>query len=277
MPPQITHCTVRNGSVELATTDFGGTGPDVLLMHGLGLSRQSLTRLATRLTSWRVITMDLRGHGESTTASWSFEQVTQDVGAVIRRYNLDKPLLAGHSLGGMVALRYAVTGLPVAGAINIDGWGPGIADRYVGEDPTSTAMYLEHIAEGHLPTRRGRLLTGLSRQWREGTAHQVLRQLHGVDVLDWHRQAPCPSLAVLGTAPTSRSERWLLGRRSARRQDAHRRGLDRDLRQLVNDRPHVRVVHVDATHAMCTTHPGAVAAAMLDFRGMAEEQVARQT
>lgn len=257
---------VANGPVRLATTDHRGAGTDVVLLHGLGLSRRSMHQVADRLTGWRVITMDLRGHGGSTSAGWGFAETVSDVQAVIERFALERPYLAGHSLGGMVALQCALADLPVAGVVNIDGWGPGISERYPGEDVVQVEQYLQRLADGHFPGRAGALVTQRTRQWREGTTQQVLRSLHQADVVSWHRAAPCPSLAVVATAPTGRAERWLMGAEVARRQDAHRRGLRRDLAALPAVRPDVRVVEVDAGHNLIRTQPDVVAAAMDAFR-----------
>ena len=265
-PRQGTDAAVDNRDVRLATTDFGGAGPAVVLMHGLGLTRRSLTRLAGHLSGWRVITMDLRGHGESTTARWGFDEAISDLDVVCRWYDLHSPYVAGHSLGGMVALRYACTGSQVAGAVNIDGWGPGLAHRYLGEDTDQVAGYLAAAAQGRLPTRLATSLTRRTRQWREGTTPEVLRLLHGADVIDWHAQAAVPTLAVCASAPSTRVERRLMGREYTRRQDAHHRGIRRDLDALAMRSRLVKVAHVDATHALCATHPADVAQAMDDFR-----------
>jgi pimeloyl-ACP methyl ester carboxylesterase len=269
------HVTVSNGPVQLATTDFGGSGPDLVLMHGLGLTRRALQKVARLLTGWRVITMDLRGHGESTTAPWDFDLAVSDLDAVVGSYGLQLPYVGGHSLGGMVALRCSLAGRPVAGAINVDGWGPGLPAHYLDEDLTAITEYLEQAGEGHLPSRRASLVVRRGRQWREGTTQQVLRLLHGADVVDWHAQAPCPTLAVYATQLTGRAERWLMGAEYARRQDAHRRGLRLELAALVGRSPLVRLAEVDAGHGLCATRPGDVAAAIEAFRVEVESQQSR--
>jgi pimeloyl-ACP methyl ester carboxylesterase len=263
---------VVNGDVRLATTDFGGQGPSIVLMHGLGDNRGAMSRVASELDGWRVITMDLRGHGKSTTARWDFPQVIADLDAVIRSYELESPYVGGHSLGGMIALQYALTGRPVSGAINIDGWGPGIAGRYLGEDTTLVTEHLDRVGRGELPSRAARLLSAVTRQSREGTTRQVLRLLHGADVVGWHRDVPCPSLAVNATAPSRKAVSCLMGREATRLQDSHRRGLRRDLAALAHDRPLVKVVDVDATHALIRTHPERVASAIRDFRANLESR-----
>lgn len=257
--------TVANGTVRLATTDFGGLGPSIVLMHGLGDSRRSMTQVASRLHGWRVITMDLRGHGNSTTATWDFPQAIADLEAVISCYHLENPYVGGHSLGGMVALQYALTGRPVSGAINIDGWGPGISERYLGQDEARVSERLDRIAGGELPSYAARLLSGLTRQSREGTTRQVLGMLDRADVVAWHRDAPCPSLAVNAIAPAGRAVSWFIGSEMAGLQESHRRGLRRDLAALTRERPLVSMVEVDATHSLITTHPETVASAIRDF------------
>ncbi len=246
--------------VRLATTDFGGEGPALVLLHGLGADRGDLAPLATSLTGLRVITADLRGHGDSTTGPWSFAAAVADVHAVVEHYGLTDPFLGGHSLGGMVALQYALSGRPVAGVINIDGWGPGVATRFVGEDPVAVGDRLARLGAGDLPTRWSRVLSARTRQGREGTNRQVLGLLHGADVVAWHRDLVCPSLAFNATAPGSR----LLGREMRRMQQAHREGLRRDLAALPSQ---VRVVEVAAGHFVHRSHQDLVAREIAAFCG----------
>lgn len=256
---------VHNGSVPLAVTDSGGEGPVIVLMPGLGMLQTSLSKVASRLPGWRVITMDLRGHGASGTAAWSFADAVEDLSAVVRHFGLASPYVGGHSLGGMIALRYAMGGRPTAGVVNVDGWGPGIASRFPGEDLALVEASLATIAEGHLPSRLARVLSSLGRQSREGTNRQVLAELAGADVVGWHAAAPCPSLAFNAVAPASGAARWLLGAEMIRLQRAHREGLRRDLAALAASRPDVMVVEVDAQHMLIGTHPAVVAEAILAF------------
>lgn len=252
-----------NGSVRLVTTDFGGDGPDLVLMHGAGMKRSSLDKVAKLLPSWRVITMDLRGHGDSGSGAWSWEAAVEDLDAVVRHYGLDNPYVGGHSLGGMVALRYAIAGAPTAGVVNIDGWGPGVASRFPGEDPVLVQRELDRFGDG-LPTV-ARLLTGWTRVAREGTNEQVFRLLHNTDIVAWHRACPRPSLAFNAVAPMKGLLGRLLGRDMQRMQVAHRRGLQRDLALAAEECPLVSVAEVDATHSLIFSHPELVAEAIAAF------------
>lgn len=255
---------VSNGGVRLATTDLGGDGPDLVLMHGLGGSRKAMRKVAALLPDHHIITMDLRGHGKSSTGPWDFPAAVADLHAVIEHYELDKPYVAGHSLGGMIALQYALSGHPVAGAVNIDGWGPGVTERILDEDPRLVSARLGRIADGEL-SLIGRAITAPTRISREGTTRQVMRLLHEADVVAWHRDAPCRSLAINATAPSPGLMRWLMGSEVARLQNAHRRGLRRDLAALAQENPLVQVVEVDATHGLIFSHPESVATAIRSF------------
>jgi pimeloyl-ACP methyl ester carboxylesterase len=251
--------------VRLVTTDHGGDGPALVLLHGLGDSRRAMAGLAARLTGMRVVTVDLRGHGDSQTGAWGFDAAVADLDAVVACHGLHRPYVGGHSLGGMVALRYALAGRPVAGAVNLDGWGPGVASRFPGADPAKVSAHLVAVAAGVLPSRLASFLAGRSRQSKEGTTGAVLRELHGVDVVAWHRGAPCPTLAIHATAPAGRVVRRVLGADTTELQRAHHDGLCRDLAVAADDTPDLRVVNVAATHALCRTHPDEVAAAVRAF------------
>lgn len=256
--------TLVSGPVRLATTDHGGAGPDLVLTHGAGMKRTSLDKVVRHLTGWRVITMDLRSHGESESGPWSWDAAVADLDAVVRHYALESPWVGGHSLGGMVALQYAISGAPVAGVVNIDGWGPGVASRFPGEDPSAVQRELDRFGKGLPPLARA--LTFWTRVAREGTNEQVFGLLHNADIVAWHRACPRPSLAFNAVAPSTGVLGRLLGRDMARMQVAHRQGLRRDLALAAEESPLVSVVEVDATHSLVLTHPEVVARAMDEFR-----------
>lgn len=254
---------VRHDGLALAVTDRGDPdGPCAVLLPGLGGRQSSLDAVAACLPGWRVVTVDPRGHGRSGTGPWSFDHAVADLHAVVTQLGLDRPLIAGHSLGGMTALRYALAGHQVAGVVNVDGWGTGTAARHLGADPALVAAHLDALAQGRLPTAPARLLSGLTRQGRQGTTAQVLRALAGADVVAWHGEAPCPSVALHAVGAGSSAGR-LLGGDAVLLSRAHRAGLRRDLAALAARRPDVEVVEVNGGHLLITSHPELVAAALV--------------
>jgi pimeloyl-ACP methyl ester carboxylesterase len=93
--------------VELAVVE-AGAGPPLLLVHGLGGSKEDLTEhFDTLARRARVVTFDHRGHGESdkpdSAAAYSFDRLAADTLMVANALGLDSFRLLGYSMGGMVA------------------------------------------------------------------------------------------------------------------------------------------------------------------------------
>lgn len=98
-----------------------GDGDDVVLVHGITESAGTWNPIVDRLqSSHRVISLDLRGHGESGTADrYDLEAMAGDVAAVMAAAGAAAPHLVGHSLGGAV-VSAAGGALPVASVVNVD-------------------------------------------------------------------------------------------------------------------------------------------------------------
>jgi len=95
--------------------------PTIVLLHGITESRESWRPLIPSLAMFRrVLAVDLRGHGESPSAD-RFDPVSYatDVVETVGALGLRRPLLVGHSLGGIVATAYAAMA-PCDGVVNID-------------------------------------------------------------------------------------------------------------------------------------------------------------
>lgn len=90
-----------------------GTGPPILIVHGLGGQLGNFTyALLERLTDeFRVILMDRPGSGYSRRAPGATGRLSEQsaiVAEFIRKLGLERPLLVGHSLGGAIALGVAL-------------------------------------------------------------------------------------------------------------------------------------------------------------------------
>ncbi|MEU9337301.1 alpha/beta hydrolase [Streptomyces sp. NPDC048290] len=97
---------VRAG-VRLVCRDWGGSGPPVVLLHGLAGHAGEWDALARRLHSrYRVVAVDQRGHGASERHPRDVSRAAYvaDVIAVADRLALRRPVLVGQSLGGHTAL-----------------------------------------------------------------------------------------------------------------------------------------------------------------------------
>ncbi|WP_067695363.1 alpha/beta fold hydrolase [Nocardia jejuensis] len=93
--------------------DEVGTGPLVVLSHGIGDRRQAYRTLAPLIAAagYRVVSADLRGHGDSSMewasvtgkAAISRTDIANDLLAVIRELNAGPAIVVGHSISGGAA------------------------------------------------------------------------------------------------------------------------------------------------------------------------------
>jgi pimeloyl-ACP methyl ester carboxylesterase len=110
----MTDLTLSNGTLKLAASVYGRPdGPSILFLHGLGLSRDTWEEGAKRLMDrYEVWTLDFRGHGHSDRAeTYDLEGYRSDAETAL--VAIARPtLIAGHSLGGVVAGLLGQTGDP---------------------------------------------------------------------------------------------------------------------------------------------------------------------
>jgi pimeloyl-ACP methyl ester carboxylesterase len=118
MTHQHTAIAADGTSIAWSTT---GSGEPVVLVHGITESAASFDPIIRRLgSSNEVITLDLRGHGESGHAdAYDLGAMAGDVAAVMAAAGAARPHLVGHSLGGAVVTA-AGSMLEVASVVVID-------------------------------------------------------------------------------------------------------------------------------------------------------------
>ena len=83
--------------------------PALILLHGFARNARMFDPFARAMqTRFRVIALDLRGHGETDWAkNYSTEQSVEDLEALRAALGLSRFNLFGHSMGGTVAYNYA--------------------------------------------------------------------------------------------------------------------------------------------------------------------------
>jgi esterase len=102
-------------TVELEAGDFSyveygdRAAAPLVLLHGMPSDGSTWAGVAAELAAgYRVITPDQRGHGASArTATYSLEEMREDLRQFADALGLDRFVLCGHSMGGMVATRFA--------------------------------------------------------------------------------------------------------------------------------------------------------------------------
>jgi pimeloyl-ACP methyl ester carboxylesterase len=136
--------------VRLAADTFGDPdAPPVLMLHGGGQTRHAWHATATLLADagWRAITVDLRGHGDSTRprpAAYAIDDFAADVRALVAAI-ADPAVVIGASLGGIASL-LALTeppAAPAAGLVLVD-----VAHRFVPRGGGRIVSFMERHPEG---------------------------------------------------------------------------------------------------------------------------------
>jgi pimeloyl-ACP methyl ester carboxylesterase len=102
---------VRQLSLHGTLLEISGSGPPIVLLHGVGLNQSIWAEQVTALAAdFQVITYDLLGHGRSTagSANAALADWVDQLNGVARDLALEKFALVGFSFGGLIAQAYAV-------------------------------------------------------------------------------------------------------------------------------------------------------------------------
>lgn len=284
--------------IALAVHDHGGEGRPLVLLHGAGRTLADWAAVAPLLAArHRVLAVDLRGHGRSPSGPWNFPAVLGDLEATLEEHGIPGALPVGHSLGGMIAVQYALAHPDITpGAVNLDGFAWGRPDQYVGleaayvEARLGEVRELAETAQGPvLPPDGLKTLLAQQRAMSDqlGIPYElleagVLRSLHeradGRLEIRPEREHGLEMLTAIDSldlfALFREMTRPLLLGRALRPvpsmpgmewfdelMAAYPQGLARDLARL----PAATVMEIDGTHAMLLENPRAVAEAILDF------------
>jgi non-heme chloroperoxidase len=131
-----THVT-GGGGCRIRVDEAGTpTGKAIMFIHGFSQCRMSWDKQmhAPELQGFRLLAMDIRGHGDSDRPEGAYgdsQLWADDVKAVIDQCKVDQPVLVGWSYGGFIIGDYlaahghdAVAGIDLVGAGSIIGGGP---------------------------------------------------------------------------------------------------------------------------------------------------------
>jgi pimeloyl-ACP methyl ester carboxylesterase len=176
---------VRGAS--LFFTDEGAGLPPMIFVHGLSCDSHDWSwQLPHFDQSYRLIAIDLRGHGRST-APWGGYEVpalAADVAALLDRLQCGPAIAVGHSLGGAVAALVAVERPDLIralvaidpGCLVPDEAGPGLAQTLAGyeRDDPARAIRSDFDRLAHAPATPRALATWHNRRV-DATPEHVLR------------------------------------------------------------------------------------------------------
>jgi len=98
--------TIDPATIRLHRT---GHGAPLLLLHGIGLDRHMWDGIGGLADRFPLLTCDLPGHSETPAPTGPYEiaDLSEALGAVIRREGIGRPHVVGHDLGGTIAQHLA--------------------------------------------------------------------------------------------------------------------------------------------------------------------------
>ncbi|MBI1872848.1 MAG: alpha/beta hydrolase [Acidobacteria bacterium] len=122
--PHATKLVTVDTDVQLEVLDWGGSGPALVLLSGLGATAHQYDDLAQALTPrYRVIGVTRRGHRGSSavTSGYGFARLAEDVARVVDAKEIKNPVVIGHSFAGeelhVLGARYATK---IRGLVYVD-------------------------------------------------------------------------------------------------------------------------------------------------------------
>ncbi len=211
---------IRLARVELHYLEWGAPqNPPIVLLHGGGAHAHWWNHIAVELAQkYRVIALDLRGHGDSDWASppaYEIDDYVADLTAVVASLQLAPFVLVGHSLGGLIALTYATRSVAALRALIVVDMGPRTRRsrrmlllsrlpapvfhdetdlfqrfRLLPDETEAPPALQQHIARHSVRTREdGRLTLKFDRATFVRQPHDITSQLVNI---------PCPTLLIRG-------------------------------------------------------------------------------
>lgn len=219
----------QNVGCQLHYEDYGH-GMPVLLVHGLGSSTRDWEYQIPALTThYRVIVIDVRGHGRSDKPQepYSIAVFAEDVAALIEHLRLIDVHLVGISMGGMIGFQLGVDRPELLRSLTIVNSGPEVKPRSAKDYleiakrwTLSRLLSLDSIARalGHLLfplPEQGDLRRKIEERWPQNDKRAYLSSLDAIigwGVRDRLQRIQCPTLVITADrdyTPVSRKEAYV--------------------------------------------------------------------
>jgi pimeloyl-ACP methyl ester carboxylesterase len=201
--------------LRLHYTDSGSGPRTLVLMHGWGCDHTTVASIErTALEEgWRVVNVDFPGFGQSQEPGdvWGVEEYTRAIEELVRRLEIERPSLLGHSFGGRVGILYASRHPEVDRLILVDAAGikPRRTFTYYRKVYTFKAMkWLMYLALGKKEAERrldARRAKAGSSDYAQASPmmRRILSKVVNEDLTSELPKIKAPTLLVWGTADTA--------------------------------------------------------------------------
>lgn len=125
--------------------EVAGNGPAVLLSHGYSATcRMWDAQVAALQDRYRVVTWDMRGHGQSNYpedgAQYSEQHTVADMAAILREVDETRAVIGGLSLGGVMSLAFHLRHPETTRALMLFDTGPGFKNDNARAEWNARAM-----------------------------------------------------------------------------------------------------------------------------------------
>jgi pimeloyl-ACP methyl ester carboxylesterase len=257
---------VRANGIEIFYEETGA-GEPLLLIAGFACDHANWYKITPLLnSSYRLITFDNRGVGQSSSPEgpYSIHQMAEDAAGLLAAIGLDRVHVAGHSMGGQIAVELALNypgrvkslmllsscaKVDQRGKAVIESWGdlPRLVDPVTGIRLSLPWVYtsrfyetpgaIDNVVNEMLSNPFPPSLSGIYQQSRAITGYDAVARLGGIK---------CPTLVVVG-------DEDILG------------GLPFSQRLVDGIRGAQLLILEKAGHGLPTESPEVTAAAMSDF------------
>lgn len=158
-------------------------GPPVVFLHALGTSLRIWDEVVPFLPQYRILRLDMRGHGKSDVvpAPYSMGALIHDAERMIAFYGIKDAVVVGLSIGGLIAQGLATKRLDLVRGMVLSNTAAriGIASQWQDRIAAVTSGGLEAIADSTMERWFGR-------RWREVAAMPHFREIFlGTDPEGW--------------------------------------------------------------------------------------------
>ena len=259
-----------NGNTAYAYTAGTAPVPDrpaVVFIHGAQNDHSVWTAQARALAlqGHQVLAVDLPGHGRSAgPALATVEQMAAWLLALLDAAGIAHAVLAGHSMGSLIALEAAYQRPAAVRALALVGstWPMKVSDTLVETARTDEAAAIDmvnlwshaSIAPAAAGSPQGFWVPGASRRLMQRLSQLNPAQLFHTDFVACNTYANGGTAAQAVRCPAL----FVQGRRDVMTPP-------RSAQALVAAIPHARVVSIDCGHSLTTEQPDAVTDALADF------------
>ena len=185
-----------------------GHGPVVLLSHGYSATRHMWDGQHAALGDrWRVISWDMRGHGQTDSPDdpqqYSAALTVGDMRALLQHLDAERAVIAGLSLGGYVSLAFALAHPEMTRALVICDSGPGYRNAEARAGWNARAQERAAALEAKGLEARGRRSAETQQavhRSAQGLAHAARGMLaqEGSQVIDGLAGIRVPTLIIVG-------------------------------------------------------------------------------